>query len=84
MFLIKIVLQSLLIVVGYPKKQPYWVFLALPCAVHTERPETQTIGTNTLVGTSFSDLEKLFSEFLTKGPKSAGIPELWDGNASSV
>lgn len=59
--------------------------LGIPCFTmrnNTERPETQSIGTNTLVGTSFTNLEKIVVEFLSKGPKSAGIPELWDGNAS--
>jgi UDP-N-acetylglucosamine 2-epimerase (non-hydrolysing) len=49
---------------------------------NTERPETQSIGTNTLVGTSIVNLEKIFGEFLKIGPKPAGIPELWDGKAS--
>jgi UDP-N-acetylglucosamine 2-epimerase (non-hydrolysing) len=59
--------------------------LGIPCFTmrnNTERPETQSIGTNTLVGTSFNNLEKIFSEFLSNGSKSAEIPELWDGNAS--
>jgi UDP-N-acetylglucosamine 2-epimerase (non-hydrolysing) len=60
--------------------------LGIPCFTMrntTERPETQTIGTNTLVGTSFHNLEKIFMEFLSNGSKSAGIPALWDGNASN-
>jgi len=59
--------------------------LGVPCFTmrnNTERPETQTIGTNTLVGTSIENLEKLFGDFLKNGPKPAGIPELWDGKAS--
>ncbi|WP_162126798.1 non-hydrolyzing UDP-N-acetylglucosamine 2-epimerase [Flavobacterium phycosphaerae] len=59
--------------------------LGIPCFTmrnNTERPETQTIGTNTLVGTSIDNLEKTFSEFLKNGPRKAGIPELWDGKAS--
>jgi UDP-N-acetylglucosamine 2-epimerase (non-hydrolysing) len=59
--------------------------LGIPCFTlrnNTERPETQTIGTNTLVGTSIKNLEKTFTEFLKKGSKKAGIPELWDGKAS--
>jgi len=59
--------------------------LGIPCFTmrnNTERPETQTIGTNTLVGTSIENLEKIFSEFLKTGPRKAGIPELWDGKAS--
>ena len=59
--------------------------LGIPCFTmrnNTERPETQTIGTNTLVGTSIKNLEKNYLEFLEKGRKKAGIPELWDGKAS--
>lgn len=59
--------------------------LGIPCFTmrnNTERPETQTIGTNTLVGTSITNLEKLFALFLQNGPRPAGIPELWDGKAS--
>ncbi|HQZ24643.1 MAG TPA: UDP-N-acetylglucosamine 2-epimerase (non-hydrolyzing) [Flavobacterium sp.] len=59
--------------------------MGIPCFTmrnNTERPETQTIGTNTLVGTSIENLEKLFGEFLKNGKLKAGIPELWDGKAS--
>ncbi|MDD2674799.1 MAG: UDP-N-acetylglucosamine 2-epimerase (non-hydrolyzing) [Flavobacterium sp.] len=59
--------------------------LGIPCFTmrnNTERPETETIGTNTLVGTSINNLNKMFGEFLQNGPRKAGIPELWDGNAS--
>lgn len=59
--------------------------LGIPCFTmrnNTERPETETIGTNTLVGTSIENLEKIFGEFLAHGPRKAGIPELWDGKAS--
>ena len=59
--------------------------LGIPCFTmrnNTERPETQSIGTNTLVGTSIENLEKIYGEFLINGPRKAGIPELWDGKAS--
>jgi UDP-N-acetylglucosamine 2-epimerase (non-hydrolysing) len=59
--------------------------LGIPCFTmrnNTERPETQTIGTNILVGTSIENLKKTFSEFLKNGSKKAGIPELWDGKTS--
>jgi UDP-N-acetylglucosamine 2-epimerase (non-hydrolysing) len=59
--------------------------LGIPCFTmrnNTERPETQSIGTNTLVGTSIINLEKLFRNFLEKGKRKAGIPALWDGKAS--
>lgn len=59
--------------------------LGIPCftmRTTTERPETQTIGTNVLVGISIENLEKEFSEFLKNGKRKSGIPELWDGKAS--
>jgi len=59
--------------------------LGIPCFTmrnNTERPETQNIGTNTLVGTSIENLENIFREFLKTGKRKAGIPELWDGKAS--
>ena len=59
--------------------------LGIPCftmRTTTERPETITIGTNNLVGTSIDNLKKIFEKFLVNGPKKAGIPELWDGKAS--
>lgn len=59
--------------------------LGIPCftmRTTTERPETQTIGTNTLVGTSIENLRTIFGEFLKNGARKGGIPELWDGKAS--
>ncbi len=59
--------------------------LQVPCFTMrdtTERPETQTIGTNTLIGTRVDDLERIFNEFLHKPRKESGIPQLWDGKAS--
>jgi UDP-N-acetylglucosamine 2-epimerase (non-hydrolysing) len=59
--------------------------LKVPCftmRTTTERPETQTVGTNTLVGIKIGELEKHFGEFLENGARESGIPELWDGNAS--
>ncbi|MEO7978445.1 UDP-N-acetylglucosamine 2-epimerase (non-hydrolyzing) [Flavobacterium sp.] len=59
--------------------------LGIPCFTmrdNTERPETETIGTNTIVGTSFVNLKKTFDSFLENGQKKSGIPDLWDGKAS--
>jgi UDP-N-acetylglucosamine 2-epimerase (non-hydrolysing) len=59
--------------------------LGIPCFTmrnNTERPETQSIGTNTLAGTSLENLNRLFKEFTLQGKRKAGIPELWDGKAS--
>lgn len=60
--------------------------LGIPCFTMrdtTERPETQTIGTNILVGTSIKNLEEKFGDFIKNGQQKAGIPELWDGEAST-
>jgi len=59
--------------------------LGIPCftmRTTTERPETTTIGTNTLVGISIENLEKEFGAFLKNGKQKGGIPNLWDGKAS--
>jgi UDP-N-acetylglucosamine 2-epimerase (non-hydrolysing) len=59
--------------------------LGIPCftlRTTTERPETQTIGTNILVGNTIEQLRDRFSEFLMSERKQRGIPELWDGKAS--
>lgn len=59
--------------------------LNVPCFTMrntTERPETESIGTNILVGTSIENLEKKYCDFLHNGPKNSGIPDLWDGKAS--
>ncbi|MFV5687382.1 non-hydrolyzing UDP-N-acetylglucosamine 2-epimerase [Flavobacterium sp. ZT3R25] len=49
---------------------------------NTERPETQLIGTNTLVGIGIEKLRKIYSSFLKNGKRESGIPELWDGKTS--
>ncbi|MFV8324746.1 MULTISPECIES: non-hydrolyzing UDP-N-acetylglucosamine 2-epimerase [Flavobacterium] len=49
---------------------------------NTERPETQSVGTNTLVGLGIEKLAKIYSSFLKNGKRESGIPALWDGNAS--
>lgn len=59
--------------------------LGIPCFTmrnNTERPETITIGTNHLVGTSLEKLEFAYKKFLNQSWQKKGIPEFWDGNAS--
>lgn len=59
--------------------------LGIPCFTmrdNTERPETETIGTNTIVGTSLENLKKVFGSFVQNGARKSGIPDLWDGKAS--
>ncbi len=59
--------------------------MGIPCFTMrntTERPETVTLGTNNLVGTSIENLEKAYRPFLKFGKKQHQIPELWDGKSS--
>ncbi len=59
--------------------------LGIPCFTmrhNTERPETVSVGTNHLVGTSIENLKKTFSELVVNKPTQKGIPELWDGKAA--
>jgi UDP-N-acetylglucosamine 2-epimerase (non-hydrolysing) len=59
--------------------------LGIPCFTmrnNTERPETISIGTNNLVGTSIENLEKIYNDFFVSNKKQTCIPELWDGKAS--
>ncbi|TRX09718.1 non-hydrolyzing UDP-N-acetylglucosamine 2-epimerase [Flavobacterium gawalongense] len=59
--------------------------LEIPCFTmreNTERPETQSIGTNTLVGIGIEKLTEIYTSFLENGRRESGIPELWDGKAS--
>ncbi|TBX71239.1 UDP-N-acetylglucosamine 2-epimerase (non-hydrolyzing) [Flavobacterium silvisoli] len=82
MFLVK---NSLAVITDSGGISEETTVLGIPCFTmrnNTERPETQTIGTNTLVGTTVENLEKVFGDFIKNGSKKAGIPELWDGKAS--
>ena len=59
--------------------------MGIPCFTmrnNTERPETQSIGTNTLVGVSIEKLQETYSSFIENGKRKSGIPELWDGKAA--
>lgn len=59
--------------------------LGIPCFTlreNTERPETESIGTNTLVGISVDKLIIAYNYFLKDRKKNYGIPELWDGKSS--
>jgi UDP-N-acetylglucosamine 2-epimerase (non-hydrolysing) len=59
--------------------------LGIPCFTlreNTERPETITVGTNTLVGNSIENLKVAYNLFIQNGKRKSGIPELWDGKAS--
>ncbi len=59
--------------------------LGIPCFTmrnNTERPETETIGTNKIVGIKIENLEIEYRNFIKNGMSKRGIPELWDGNAS--
>lgn len=59
--------------------------MGIPCLTlrnNTERPETITIGTNTLVGTQTEALTRSLKELISTGGKSGAIPPLWDGKSA--
>lgn len=60
-------------------------YLGVPCLTlrkNTERPVTETVGTNTVVGQDLERLEAEVALILEGKAKSGGIPELWDGRAA--
>jgi UDP-N-acetylglucosamine 2-epimerase (non-hydrolysing) len=59
--------------------------LGIPCFTireNTERPITVEEGSNTLVGTMFSEILAAYERFKKGEVKKGRIPELWDGRAS--
>jgi UDP-N-acetylglucosamine 2-epimerase (non-hydrolysing) len=59
--------------------------LGIPCITirdNTERPETVTIGTNELIGTTPSAFKPAMDKLFSGKWKKGGIPELWDGRAA--
>ena len=60
-------------------------YLGIPCLTlrkNTERPVTETVGTNTVVGQDLGRLEAEVALILEGKGKTGGIPELWDGRAA--
>lgn len=59
--------------------------MGIPCMTlrnSTERPETCTIGTNELLGSDPTALEKALQQLFAGQWKKGGIPPLWDGKAA--
>lgn len=59
--------------------------MGVPCMTlrdNTERPETVSIGTNELVGTSIEAAVEWIQKMIAGSWKSGAIPELWDGRAA--
>lgn len=59
--------------------------LNVPCMTFrdsTERPETCEIGSNELVGSDISKIEKAFERLNSGKWKQASAPDLWDGDAA--
>lgn len=57
----------------------------IPCITlrdNTERPETVTLGTNELIGTSPSAIKTALDKLFSGEWKKGRIPELWDGMAA--
>lgn len=59
--------------------------MGVPCVTlreNTERPETCTIGTNELIGTSPENIKPALDKLFAGQWKKGGIPPLWDGHAA--
>ncbi|MBW2346172.1 MAG: UDP-N-acetylglucosamine 2-epimerase, partial [Deltaproteobacteria bacterium] len=59
--------------------------LGVPCFTireNTERPVTIEEGTNTLVGTTYSEIMSAYESFKKGNVKKGRIPQYWDGKAS--
>jgi UDP-N-acetylglucosamine 2-epimerase (non-hydrolysing) len=59
--------------------------LKIPCLTlreNTERPVTETIGSNTVVGTNTEKILKEFDRIMSNKYKKGKIPKYWDGKSS--
>lgn len=59
--------------------------LGIPCITlreNTERPITESEGTNTIVGSDPNKIRATFQNIIHSGGKSGRIPEYWDGKAA--
>jgi UDP-N-acetylglucosamine 2-epimerase (non-hydrolysing) len=59
--------------------------MQIPCMTlrnSTERPETCTLGTNELIGTSIAALQPALERLFAGNWKKGSIPEKWDGHAA--
>lgn len=60
-------------------------FLGVPCLTmreNTERPVTESVGTNTLVGTDVPKIHGCYAKIMDGTYKKGSIPPLWDGQAA--
>lgn len=60
--------------------------MGVPCITmrnNTERPETVSIGSNILIGSSINALKEALAVLFKGEWKKSGIPQLWDGNTAS-
>lgn len=59
--------------------------MKVPCMTlrdNTERPETNTIGTSMLLGTSPVAIQPAFDKLYSGQWKKGDVPELWDGHTA--
>ncbi|OGG54067.1 MAG: UDP-N-acetylglucosamine 2-epimerase [Candidatus Handelsmanbacteria bacterium RIFCSPLOWO2_12_FULL_64_10] len=82
---IKLQKEARLVITDSGGLQEETTALGVPCLTvreNTERPETISVGTNTLVGTSPEKIVRETTRILEGSYKKGRIPDLWDGRAA--
>lgn len=82
---IALISTSKLVVTDSGGLQEESTYLNVPCLTlreNTERPVTETEGTNTIIGTDTDLLLKKFNEIMNGKYKQGRLPKYWDGNTA--
>jgi UDP-N-acetylglucosamine 2-epimerase (non-hydrolysing) len=82
---LKLMAEAKLVLTDSGGIQEETTILGVPCLSlreNTERPETVTVGTNTLVGAAREQIVAKALEILSQPRMPYRVPELWDGHAA--
>ena len=82
---LKVMSEARLVLTDSGGIQEETTILKVPCLTlreSTERPITVEMGSNRIVGVSPERILAAYRDVMRGGPRSAGIPPLWDGHAA--
>jgi UDP-N-acetylglucosamine 2-epimerase (non-hydrolysing) len=82
---LKVMSEARLVLTDSGGIQEETTILKVPCLTlreSTERPVTVEVGSNRVVGTNPERILSAYRDVMGGGPRSAGIPPLWDGHAA--